>query len=59
MEEAWGDVSGVRLDPQVAKLARKEEIDYIHKMNLYTKVSKAQCRIEMQEKGQFRPLDRH
>ena len=40
---AWDDVSGERLDPQVAKLARKGEIDYIHKMNLYTKVSKAQC----------------
>ena len=43
MEEAWDDVSGAQLDPQAVKLTRKEEIDYIHKMNLYTKVPTTQC----------------
>ena len=35
---AWGDVSGAELDPTVAKKARAEEIDYVHKMSLYMKV---------------------
>ena len=43
LEEAWDDVSGAQLDPKVAKLARQEEIDYIHKMNLYTKVPVQEC----------------
>ena len=36
--EAWDDVSGAALNPQEVKRARREEIDYVHKMNLYTKV---------------------
>ena len=36
--EAWDDVSGASLDPKEVKGARKEEIDYVHKMGLYTKV---------------------
>ena len=37
-EEAWGDVSGARLKPEEVKRIRQEEVEYIHKMNLYTKV---------------------
>ena len=36
--EAWGDVSGPPLNPKEVQRARQEEIDYVHKMNLYTKV---------------------
>ena len=43
LEEAWGDVSGARLRPGEVKKARQEEVDYIHKMNLYTKVPIAEC----------------
>ena len=38
IEEAWGDVFGASLGPKEVKRARKEEIDYIHKMSLYSKV---------------------
>ena len=37
-EKAWGDVSGVALDPKEIERARREEIDYVHKMHLYDKV---------------------
>ena len=43
LEEAWDDVSGAQLDPKVVKLARQEEVDYIHKMNLYIKVPVKEC----------------
>ena len=38
LEEAWDDVSGAQLNPEAVKQARSEEVEYIHKMNLYTKV---------------------
>ena len=38
MEEAWNDVSGAPLDPQEVQRARREEIEYVHTMNLYDKV---------------------
>ena len=40
---AWDDVSGAGLDPQPVRLARREEIEYVRKMNLYTKVSLQEC----------------
>ena len=43
MEEAWDDVSGAELDPAAVKKARKEEIEYVRKMNLYTKVPTTEC----------------
>ena len=50
LEEVWDDVSGAQLDPNVVKLARQEEIGYIHKMKLYTKVPVAEC-YERSKKG--------
>ena len=44
LEEAWDDVSGAQLDPKAVKAARVEEVEYIHKMQLYTKVPMAECR---------------
>ena len=43
IEVAWDDVSGVALDPVAAKVARKEEIDYVQMMNLYIKVPIQEC----------------
>ena len=37
-EEVWGDVSGAPFDPQEIKRARREEIEYVRKTNLYEKV---------------------
>ena len=37
-EEAWDDVSGAPLDPKEVKRARRQEIEYVRKMNLYEKV---------------------
>ena len=33
-EMAWGDVSGVELDPAVVRKARQEDIDFLRKMKL-------------------------
>ena len=44
LEEAWDDVSGAQLEPKVARAARMEEVEYIHKMNVYTKVPVTECR---------------
>ena len=38
MEQAWDDVSGAELGPEMVRTARGEEVAYIRKMNLYTKV---------------------
>lgn len=38
-----GDVSGVRLDPKAHKMARMEEVQYIHTMGSYINVFIAQC----------------
>ena len=40
---AWDDVSGAALDPKEAKRARREEIEYVHKMQLYDKVPVEEC----------------
>ena len=40
LQEAWDDVSGRELEPEKARKARKEEIEYIRKTNLYTKVDR-------------------
>ena len=37
-EEIWGDVSSAPLEPQEIKRAKREEIEYVHKMTLYDKV---------------------
>ena len=44
--EAWDDVSGSPFDPKAVQKARQEEIEYVHKMNLYTKVSKKEAHKE-------------
>ena len=38
MERAWDDVSGAGLNPKAVRQARTEDIEYVKKMNLYTKV---------------------
>lgn len=43
LEEAWDDVSGAQLNPKAARAARNEEIEYIHKMKLYSKVPTSLC----------------
>ena len=43
LDMAWDDVSGAELDPNKVKQARAEEVEYVHKMNLYVKVPKKQC----------------
>ena len=40
---AWDDESGAVLEPKVAMAARKEEIEYVRKMDLYTKVPIKEC----------------
>ena len=42
-EKAWDDVIGVEFDAEMAKAARKEEVDYIRKMRLYRNVSEEEC----------------
>ena len=43
MEAAWDDVSGAALDLERVKQARKEDIEYVHKMGLYQKVPVSEC----------------
>ena len=43
LEIAWDDVSGAELDPRDVRRARTEEIEYVRKMGLYTKVSTKEC----------------
>lgn len=43
MAVAWDDVSGATLDPNKVKAARAEELEYVRKMNLYTKVPVSEC----------------
>ena len=38
VELAWDDVFGAELNPKAIRQARKEEIDYVRKMKLYSKV---------------------
>ena len=42
-EYATDDVSGEMLDPKMVRKARMEEVDYIRKSNLYTKVPIQEC----------------
>ena len=44
LQVAWDDVSGRELEPSKVRLARKEEIDYVHKSNLYTKVPREKAK---------------
>ena len=39
----WDDAKGGFLDPQLAKAARKEEMEYVHKRAVYKKVPVGQC----------------
>ena len=41
--EAFDDVSGVRLDAALVKKAREEEMDYIRKKEVYTKIPRQQA----------------
>ena len=43
MNTAWDDVFGAELNPMEVKKARKEEIEYVRKMKLYTKVPIEEC----------------
>ena len=43
MQMAWDDVSGAALDPKAVIKARQEEVEYVRKMGLYTKVPKSEC----------------
>ena len=43
LEEAWVDVSGAEFNPQFVRRGGLQEIDYVKKMNLYTKVPISQC----------------
>ena len=43
LETAWDDISGAELNPEEVKKARAEEIDYVRKMSLYTKVLIEEC----------------
>ena len=40
---AFDDVSGAELDPKMVQKARKDEIEYVRSMNLYTKVKITEC----------------
>ena len=57
LEEAWDDVSGAQFDPKVARTARTEEVEYIHEMNLYTKVPIAECRNKTGERTYLSAMD--
>lgn len=41
---AWDDVTGKELDATKVAQARKEEVDYIHKTNLYIKVPRSKAK---------------
>ena len=41
--EAFDDVSGVQLDADLVRKARRAEIDYFTKMGVYRRVSGAKC----------------
>ena len=43
LETAWDDVVGAELDLKVVRQVRREEVEYVRKMNLYTKVSIQEC----------------
>ena len=43
MMTAWDDVSGADLDPKAVRVARAEEIAYVRKMGVYTKVPMNEC----------------
>ena len=38
LEEAWDDATGARSNPEGVKRARNEEVEYVHKADLHTKV---------------------
>ena len=40
---AYDDVSGKSLDPGLVREARKVEMGYFRKKNMYTKVARAEC----------------
>ena len=43
LESAWDDVLGAELELDKVKKARAEELEYIRKMKLYTKVHASEC----------------
>ena len=44
LQQAWDDVSGRELDPSKDTEARKEEVEYIHTSNPYTKVPRSKTK---------------
>ena len=44
LEQAWDDVSGAELDPKEGRKAGQEEVEYIHKSRLYTKVPRSKAK---------------
>ena len=57
--EAWDDVSGSPLNPKEVQRARKEEIEYVHKMNRYTKVPTKEAPQEIGKRFNLREMDRY
>ena len=43
LERAWDDVSGAELDASAVRKARAEEVEYVRKLELYTKVPLEEC----------------
>ena len=43
MQQAWDDVSGKDLKPELVRKARAEEMEYIEKTNLYNKVPRSKA----------------
>ena len=43
MAVAWDDVSGAALDPNKVRATRAEELEYVRKMDFYTKVPVNEC----------------
>lgn len=43
LQQSWDDVSGRDLDANKARKARAEQVEYIHKTNLYTKVPRSKA----------------
>ena len=41
---AWDDITGKEVGATKSAKARKEEVDYIHKTNLYTKVPRSKAK---------------
>ena len=59
LEVAWDDVSGAALKLEEVKRARKEEIEYVHRMRLYDKVLAKECHQRIGKSPHYNEVDRH